>query len=379
MKRQLVVALLLFMLLWCPPSGGYSWAQTVEPIRCWRQASTGAVTIGETFTVTLTCAVVDVAESRVVPDESRLNVASIQMAPFEIVGGGHPPDLRRGARRFFQYDYQLRIISPDAIGRDVNVPGLAISYRVHSTVGGAASLEGRDLSYLLPPLPIKVLSLVPRDATDIRDAAAASFATAGALGSRASLFKGLALALGVLAAGLLVFALAPLARPAATAGARAADRLPDRAVFHAAAAALDDVRGRVARDGWTDDTLAAALQVMRVLAAALIGHPRGERPLPADGTVPEGRLLVTDGWIRPRKVTLSSGVTADEATRAVAAGTHTAARAQRITGVAAGLAALTTALYVRTPARDAATLDEAVAHAISAAREAARERRWARR
>ena len=147
-----------------------------EPIRCWRQSSAGAVTIGEAFTVVVTCAVYEADNAQVVPDESRLNVASIQMAPFEILGGSHPPDVRRGSRRFFQYDYQLRIIGPDAIGSDVNIPPLSISYRIHSRVGAAATLEGRDLSYLLPMLPIKVLSMVPNDAADIRDASEASLA-----------------------------------------------------------------------------------------------------------------------------------------------------------------------------------------------------------
>jgi hypothetical protein len=138
-----------------PPDLGW------EPIRCWRQSSAGAVTVGETFTVVLTCAVFESDNAQVVPDESRLGVATIQMAPFEILGGAHPPDVRRGSRRFFQYDYQLRIIGPDAIGHDVNIPPLAVSYRIHSRVGAAATLEGRDLSYVLPMMPIKVLSLVP--------------------------------------------------------------------------------------------------------------------------------------------------------------------------------------------------------------------------
>ena len=92
--------------------------RAVEPIRCWRQSSAGAVTVGEAFTVTLTCAVFESADAQVVPDESRLDVASIQMAPFEILGGAHPPDVRRGSRRFFQYRYQLRII-----GRGRHRPG----------------------------------------------------------------------------------------------------------------------------------------------------------------------------------------------------------------------------------------------------------------
>ena len=83
----------------------------------------------------------------------------------------------------FSTDYQLRIISPDAIGRDVNVPPLTISYRVHSRVGAAATLEGRDLSYLMPTMPIKVLSLVPADAADIRDGSEASLAPSTRCGS----------------------------------------------------------------------------------------------------------------------------------------------------------------------------------------------------
>ena len=135
---------------------------SVAPIQCWWQSSTGAVTIGEAFDVTLTCAVLDTEAVQVVPDESRLGVAAIQMAPFEILGGSHPEDAHRLQRRFFQYQYQLRLISADAIGRDVNVPALAIPYRVHTRVGPAAALEGRDLNYLMPTLPIKVLSLVFR-------------------------------------------------------------------------------------------------------------------------------------------------------------------------------------------------------------------------
>jgi hypothetical protein len=76
--------------------------QGVEPIRCWRQASSGAVTIGEPFRVVLTCAVFESADVQVVPDESRLNVASIQMAPFEIIGGAHPPDVGRGVGGVFE-------------------------------------------------------------------------------------------------------------------------------------------------------------------------------------------------------------------------------------------------------------------------------------
>ena len=73
------------------------------------------------------------------------------MAPFEVVGGSHPADLRSGQRRFFQYQYTLRIINPDAIGQDVPLPTVVIHYRVNSRSPGNAALQGRDLTYVLPP------------------------------------------------------------------------------------------------------------------------------------------------------------------------------------------------------------------------------------
>ena len=352
--------------------------QSVEPLRCWRQSSAGAVTLGEVFTVTLTCAVFESADAQVVPDESRLDVASIQMAPFEILGGAHPPDVRRGSRRFLQYSYQLRIISRDAIGQDVNVPPLAISYRVHSRVGAAAKLEGRDLSYLLPAMPIRVLSLVPADATDIRDASEASLATVDAWRSRSRLFELLALALGALAAVMIVLALVPLARRARSKTSTGPELVPDRAVLTRAAGALTGVQARAAREGWTDETVAEALSVTRLIAAAAIGRTVSQRPLPHDGQVPEGRLLVRFGTVRTAAVTVSSSVTPDELGRSAVrnAPSMTLSRGHQLEGLQSGLAHLTAALYRRSPSREAGVLDEAVRHAISVATEVAGERGW---
>ena len=390
MRRGLRLAacgLGLTLAAWCPPSGGYVAAQEhhqppagqkvqgVEPIRCWRQATVGAVTVGEQFTVVLTCAVFDSPDTQVTPDESRLNVASIQMAPFEILGGSHPPDVRRGSRRFFQYDYQLRIISRDAVGQDVNVPALTISYRIHSRVGAAAKLEGRDLSYLLPALPIKVLSVVPADADDIRDAAEASLATVEALRSRSRMFEALAIGLGMFAGIMVVLALVPLARRAGPAVAADRNAVPNRAILTAAVAALREEQARAARDGWTDDTIAGALASMRLIAAAAIDHPISQKPLSADRPVPDGRLRADHGWLRRRTVTISSSVTPEDLARAGSRdGAMTLTRTQQLDELRASLAALTAALYRREPTRDAASLDEAVRQATSMADAIARER-----
>ncbi len=339
--------------------------QGVEPIRCWRQATSGAVTIGEPFRVVLTCAVFESSDAQVVPDESRLTVASIQMAPFEIIGGTHPPDMRRGFRRFLQYAYDVRIISRDAIGQDVNVPALTISYRIHSRVGPAAKLEGRDLAYLLPALPIKVLSLVPADAADIRDAAEADLAAVDALRARSRLFESIAIALGLLAVAIALFALVPLARRAGGIGRTERHAIPDRAIVGSAVASLRSTRARAAGDAWTDDDLAAALSAVRVIAAMAADRVVSRKPLPADGVTPEGRLRVNHGRLRRRAITVSSAVTLD--------GVSVSARADRLRAV---LSALTQAMYRQSPERDAVTIDGAVGDAIAIGEDLAAERSW---
>lgn len=346
-----------------------------EPIRCWRQSSAGAIAIGETFTVVVTCAVYEADNAQVVPDESRLNVASIQMAPFEILGGSHAPDVHRGSRRFFQYDYQLRIIGPDAIGHDVNIPPLTIFYRIHSRVGAAATLEGRDLSYLLPMMPIKVLSLVPNDAADIRDASEASLAAVDALRFRSSLFRVLAIVFAALAAVTVVLALVPLARSSQAAAHAERDRLPDRAVLSRVIEDLDELRKQAAADSWTDQRIARALADTRIVAAAAIDRPISQKL--SAGAVPEGRLLVQHGMIRPAKVTVSSPVTPDDVARAAVSGnTLSTTRRQQLEGLQSALTTLSMALYRKEPARDGASIDEALRHVASVAREIAQERNW---
>ena len=345
-----------------------------EPIRCWRQSSAGAIAIGETFTVVLTCAVYEGDNAQVIPDESRLGVASIQLAPFEILGGSHPPDVRRGSRRFFQYDYQLRIISRDAIGRDVNLPPLPISYRIHSRVGAAATLEGRDLSYVMPMMPIKVLSLVPADASDIRDASEASLGAVDALGFRSSLFRLLTWAFAALAAAMAVLALMPLTRSSGAAAENERGRIPDRAIVEHAAEDLRALQTRTGADGWSDETVARALGSMRLIGAAAIDQSISQKPLRPDEVVSEGRLLVRNGVLRKRLATVSSAVTADDMARAQSRDGSSTTRQQQLEGLRSGLLVLTTALYRQGPVRDPSALDEAVRHAISVAADVAKER-----
>ena len=95
-------------------------------------------------------AVLETEATRIVPDFSKLEANVVQLPPFEVLGGTHPGDLLITGKRFFQYDYRLRLLAEDNCGADVAVPPLEVSYRVESKVSGGESVQGRDQSYALP-------------------------------------------------------------------------------------------------------------------------------------------------------------------------------------------------------------------------------------
>src|SRR5947208_924261 len=169
MTKRVPVALLL-LLLGC----GAVHAQDVstDPLRCWWRTTTGAVRVGEPFAVVLTCAVLETDGATVVVDQSRLEPSVVQFPPFEVLGGSHGADLRTDQRRFFQYQYRLRLIAETMFGKDAALPETKISYRVQSKVGQKTAIQGRDQTYLLPAQSVRVMSLVPTDASDIRDTSA---------------------------------------------------------------------------------------------------------------------------------------------------------------------------------------------------------------
>ena len=263
----------------------------VSPIRCWWRTSTGAVAIGELFELRLTCAVIETASVQVVPDETRLTVAAVQLTPFEVVGGEHPADTHAGQRRFFQYRYTLRLIDANQLGQDVSLPRLPITYKVHSRVAANATLAGRDFTYMMPGLSVRVLSQVPNDAFDIRDGADVGLERIDGLQFRARLLDIAALALGAAAALLAVLALVGIVPRARRREGRGRARMPDRRVLAAAGAELD----RVAREGrieWTPDLVSAGHAALRLVSAVALERGSSSSPSTSGAQAAEGRIVV---------------------------------------------------------------------------------------
>src|SRR5439155_6646906 len=175
--------------------------------------------------------IVDNETTTVVPDQSRLEPAAMQLPPFEVIGGQRGPDLRSDQRRFFQYQYRLRLINEELFGKDARIPSVQITYHLEDRVARGESVRGRDRTYLLPTQSVRVLSLVPIDATDIRDTPSWTFDDIEMQRFRARVFFAIA---GVLigAAALVIFvALMRLARQYREEGAVGRQLLSERAVL----------------------------------------------------------------------------------------------------------------------------------------------------
>lgn len=338
----------------------------VDPIRCWWRTSAGAVHVGEQFDLALTCAVLESEAVSVVVDESRLGNAVVQMAPFEVVTGSHPADLHAGIRRFFQYEYRLRLINPDVVGQDVRVPDIALHYRVNSKVDGNASVQGRDLMYYLPPAVMRIESLVPDGATDIRDATGASFGSIDALTFRAGLFNIVGLALMAFGALMVLLVLIRLARGAKTRTPADQRELSTSTLLGVATRELAAVKRERGTSGWTDELLDRALGAARVAGAGAMGRPINQRVTDAEALVGEGRLL-TSGPRRGTKRIVSASATPHDLERLVARLKPNDSRRSNLEALRDALSALTAAQYGRAQARSESTLDEALEGAARAA------------
>lgn len=376
----LILCLVLSALVPPRQTGAQSAESTdaADPIRCWWRTSTGAVATGEPFEASLTCAVREDAAVRVVPDETRLGAAAIQLAPFEILGGSHPADLRTDTHRFFQYHYTVRVIDRDVIGRDAKFPDIQVTYRVHSRAGGA-SVEGRDRTYVLPGQPIRVLSLVPVEADDIRDSGNQSFAQVESLRFRSRALELVALALGALGGLVLAPAVLRLARRGSRTESVDAGHLPARRILAQVSTELDTV-ARARHEGWTPDLVARVASAVRLAAACALRRGFSQHPQSPAATVSSGHLSVRRGLFRSTRLAVSSPVTSADLSRELTGLPLTAPAEHRqlLEDLQTALTTLTAALYRPSFEADDAPLDEALAAATASVRRLKRVHAWPR-
>ncbi|MDP2054968.1 MAG: hypothetical protein Q8L75_15135, partial [Acidobacteriota bacterium] len=266
----------------------------VEPIKCWWRTSTSAVRTGEFFDLRLTCAVVETEAARVVPDLSKLDPTVVQLPPFEVTGGTHAGDLVTIGKRFIQYDYRMRLIAEDAFGADVAIPPLEVTYTIESKVTGGESVMGREQSYALPRASVKLISVVPDDTSDIREAPVSAFAEIEARSSRADLFQTAATVLFALAGVMLAVTLIGMLRSKTKTTTASRAHLAPRAILRHVGSELGQVQ-RAGRGGWTPVLAGRALSAARITASYASGRNVGQRPVLANDPLVDGALLIGRG------------------------------------------------------------------------------------
>ena len=311
-----------------------------DAVRCWWRTDKAAIRMGEPFTAVLTCAVLETASTKAVVDRSRLDHTVMALPPFDVLGGSAAEDVVTGPRRFFQYAYELRLLSDTAFGQDLSLAGLTISYRIDTSTSDGTTSQGRDLTYNLPPLTLRVLSLVAGSSRDIRDATTLTFADLEARRFRSRslslagwFFYGLAGAVTLLGLARLYKAMRAPARAVAEVG------VSEPAVLAAAARELSAVARQKSGEGWTEALTARAAGALRIIAGYAIGRPAAQIKGVATDAV-AGQIALSQGLVRRRHALVSAAITPKDLAAA-------AERDGTVQQLRDGLTALTASRYGR--------------------------------
>jgi hypothetical protein len=353
-------------------------------IRCWRRTTASAVRVGEHFTLVVTCAVLDSPSTIVVPDETKLDPGSVPVAPFEVLAARRASDIKSAGHRFLQVEYDLRLIDEGLFGQDVNLPEIPLDYRVQTRVESGTLSEGIAQVYVLPPQPVRLLSLVPAGAADIRDASARTFRELEAASLRARM---LVTGGGVLIGLATLLAAVGLVR--GRAGARVKAQGPfaahDRSVLKGVREELAAVRREREVSGWAPELAGRALSVLRIAGNYLLARETRQREIDReidqDFERDEGTLVVAQRF-GARRASVSASLTALDVTRALtqpARKRPAPDRRERLQDLELALQRLTRARYGR-PGQDArepdAALDESLTAGERLVDDLLRERHW---
>jgi hypothetical protein len=286
-----------------PPRAGQAES---DPIRCWWKTDRTSVRVGEPFGLTLTCGVIETGPIAVVPALTQLEGGAIQLTPFEVVSATRRNDVVVPPWRYVQFEYAVRLLNDGYFGQDVSLPAVTVTYNLKSA---GADSAGREQSYVLPALPMRILSLVPKAAGDIRDASALTFAD---IESRRYYATAAQVAAAIALVFAAVFALLALLRFTQRFRSRtpaAARPVPASSLLAACAAALKDVQREARAAGWSPELARRALPAVRIAGASALGKPIAQQRVDADVASREGQVVVRTGRLRMGRAVISAATT----------------------------------------------------------------------
>lgn len=352
------------------PAGGEDASTEVPPLQCWWRTDRVAAHVGEQLQLTLTCAAAETETATVVPDWDQLQPEVVDLAPFEVVAGARSEEIIAGPWRYTQFEYTLRLTGEEFFGQDVPLPPLEIVYSIAVGDPGGRVQQGRERTYALPPLPMKILSLVPEQANDIEDAAGYSFIAIERRRSQAAM--AFVIGCGLLAAGVLhvLLFLSRLFNKMLVRRAAAPFRVADWRVVVGCRSALRELASAADRDGWSDARVGEALTLLRVLGAVAIRKPLRQQIAARERVTETGEWLLRRLSLRRSRIAISAAVTATQL-RAHASQAPRSSSGTAVEDLATALAACSDVRYGRSDTEGNATsqVGQAIQDALAASGE----------
>jgi len=284
----------------------------VQAMRCWFKSDRTEVRVGQTFIVTLTCQVTETEYERVVPKEESLEPSVVSLPPYEVIEGWRYPDIKRDIFRFFQYQYKLRIVGEEFFGQEVPLPELEIKYTVERSLNAEQSLDTRERTYVMPPLVVKVTSLVSKDAKDIRDPNYDNFQTVKVYERKAYV--------AFVVAGI-IFTLPFLAFlfPAIRSLKKWRRSVSNGTGFSNASLLrrmkkeLDRINQLRLAGNWDEESVGKVLSIVRIMGAIALFQQINQLSTRFESRGLLGQMKLRKGLFWPRKVLISSNLTPESA------------------------------------------------------------------
>jgi hypothetical protein len=337
-----------------------------DPIRCFWKTDRSSIIVGERFTLVLTCGVVDTDKIKAVPDYNQLEPSTIGLLPFEVVKGMRHEDVKASPWRYIQYEYTVRTIAEGLFDKELNIPPVKITYHIQSSIGGGST--GRDQTYQLPAIPMRIASLVPVKNSDIRDAAPSTFAEIENRRVRSTgefVVAAIAFGFAVVLLGLALVRVVGRYRVRTPASERP---LGIGAVLRGVLREARQVKAD-AEGGWTPELAARALTVLRIGGAVALRRPVAQAIVDSYVAPREGQLALRKGLLGRQRALVSNATTAGTIARSMANtnGRPMNARTEAILKeLETSLSVLSVARYGRATKLDSTTLSTAFENGIDA-------------
>jgi hypothetical protein len=360
-----------------PAPGAGTPSVETDPMNCWWRTDKSAVRVGEPFELTLTCRVMETPAVTVVPTLTEIEPASIELTPFEILQGTRHQDIVAPPWRYLQFEYTVRLLGDEFFGQDVPIPATNVAYRIQTR--SQETVEGNEQRYVLPPMPIRVLSLVPAQAADIRNPAIDTFGDLEARRFRAATEQVASAILFGFAAVLAVIAGFRVRERFHKAGPAVEQTASVPAVLGGCVREVERVRAEALREGWTSHLAGQAIAPFRVAGAIALKQPVAQTKVTNGTLAREGQVALRHGWPRRQHAIVSASITAEAIDRLRTSGNgHRPAGADQdaLDRIQEALMALNVVRYGRESAVDAHALDQVVDAGGKALRRLRTARLW---